>query len=341
MTVCYMLLIVTSLVANCIILVTVSSHKNLRSPMGLMLWNLCLAHFVSSAFVIPYVFVFDVGEVVSEPYWTVTCAVTESLQVAVIAFCVAMLMLIVIAYSRLVAIVFPFKENLQMTKCRVIVLNVLTWICCTASLLPSILSQKYYKQIRICLQNENTLSELNIPQGGFRILTTLASLGLLLPFLLLILSLAATVWKLYNNPVNRDEPDGKYRAAQLIGCFTLAYIISWLPYTVYWMWNVFGAPDEFRGGGDCESQIRTTKYRRIPVLFALVNDATDPLIYIFGVKDVKDVVKGNLMRLFRPCLRLTNSTASNQFQLKSSMKGNSSATLRSTVDMTDFLGSPH
>ena len=57
-------------------------------------------------------------------------------------------------------------------------------------------------------------------------------------------------------------------------------------------------PDGLNNGAnsDCASQIESVKWRCIVVLFIFLNDAADPLIYMLGVKDIKDDFKATIKK---------------------------------------------
>ena len=105
------------------------------------------------------------------------------------------------------------------------------------------------------------------------------------------------------NPSLGSQADGARavtlkKAANLLGCFILTFCICWAPYGGYYLWVVYGPPDGLKNGAnsDCASQIESVKWRSIVVLFIVMNDAADPLIYMLGVKDIKDSVKETIKK---------------------------------------------
>ena len=149
----YIMATLINFCGNYLVWRAVMRNKKLQTPMNYLLLNLSLADMVCGASVYPFLFISDVGKIFTHPgKQAFLCMVTEGLGFFFIASGVSIFTLSGISYNRFVAVKYPLKRNLRMTRRSTIVFSTLAWVICTAIMIPSLRSFRYESKLTSCIR---------------------------------------------------------------------------------------------------------------------------------------------------------------------------------------------
>lgn len=281
----FVVILVLSIAGNTLIWLVVPFQRKLTSPMNLLLLNLSLGHIVGSVFLFFFCLIADVGELLESPSGrNSVCALLEGLGMYFIAAGAYLLTLCAISFNRYMAIKYPLRQNLRMTKKNVMVYNFICWICAFAWIFPSMLSFRYDPISGICLRDWKDIHPLT-----YRIVSLLWSS--ILPLVFLLFSFCAIVWKRKeDNILNMANYTNIRRlrlqkAEKLLGLLIVTFVFTWTPFFVYWA--LYTSTDVFVG---CSGEFRAVKFMRIALLFSSLNGLIDPLLYTVGSSGIKRCV---------------------------------------------------
>lgn len=281
-----------NVVGNASVWFTIPFQKQLQSPMNYLLLNLSLAHIISGVNVLLFCFVTDTGGIAaSQSSRDVACAFTEGLCVYFIGAGAYLLTLCAISFNRYMAIQYPTRQGLRMQKNAVVIYNIVVWFICTGWVLPSSISFRYEDRIRICLRDWKHIDHPFV----YRITALLWSI--VIPLTFLFLSFSAIVWKRKEKNLLLDRKSmfvrklHLQRAEKLLGLLIMTFLLTWLPFFIYWGLYTTG---HFAG---CAGEIDALKWLHVTVFFSTFNGALDPLLYTSGNKELKGAVLGFCKKL--------------------------------------------
>ncbi|XP_057296793.1 kappa-type opioid receptor-like [Hydractinia symbiolongicarpus] len=294
-TICYVSLYTVNLVGNVSIWMAIRSRKTLQTPMNYLLLNLSLAHIISGSNIIFFAFVTDTGSLAnSQTSLNALCSYTEGLCVYFISAGVYLFTLCAISVNRYVVIKYPTRHELRMKKKGIIIYSFLAWLLCIGFIIPSIISFRYDRHIKLCERNWRYISHPLV----YRISILLISI--FLPLTCLIISFGAILWKRFHNAdlLNNCAVRNKnlQRAEKLLGISLFTFLLTWFPFFLYWFLRTF---NYFHG---CDGSVSAMKWSRITLLFSTINGAIDPIIYTVGNHNLKMAISYQMGKLF-PIIR--------------------------------------
>ena len=172
---------------NSLVWKAVLSNKKLWNAMNYLLLNLSLADMLSGISAYPYLFILDVGKVFAKPRkQAFLCMVTEGLSFFFIASGVSLMTLCAISYNRFLAVKFPFKNYLRMSRKSAVIFIILAWIICTAIMVPGMISFRYDSELIACVRNWGPING-----KAYRLFVLLS--GTIFPTLFLFMSYLAII----------------------------------------------------------------------------------------------------------------------------------------------------
>lgn len=276
------LILACSIGGNVIIWLVIPFQKTLKSPMNLLLLNLSLGHLIGSVFLLVFLFIVDVGEYQTSQYARdILCAITEGLGGYFLSCGAYLLTLCGIGFNRYMAIKYPTKQNLRMTKKSVLIYNIMCWFFSFVWILPSLISFQYEPRTGICLRNWRGIHALS-----YRITSWLWSI--MLPLVFLLLSFTGIVLRRKENNLMLDGTaiSGRklrlQKAEKLLGLLILTFLFTWSPFFVYW--GLYTMTSMFVG---CSGEFLAMKVMRITLLFSGLNGLIDPILYTVGSSAIR------------------------------------------------------
>ena len=168
--------------ANSLVWKAVMKNKKLWTSTNYLLLNLSLADIVSGISVYPYLFVVDIGKISSNPVNQARlCNFTQGLSLFFVASGASLITLCGISYNRFLAVRYPFKKYLRMSRRAAVVFGILAWVISIIFMLPNMLSFKYERKIKACTHEWGHISA-----KAYRLCLLFA--GTLFPTIFLLLS---------------------------------------------------------------------------------------------------------------------------------------------------------
>ena len=273
----YILATIVNVFANSLVWTTIIKNRHLKSPMNYLILNLSLADIISGISVYPYLFMTDAGAFFHSPEKQARlCIITEGLSLFWIANGASLLTLCGISFNRFLAVAYPTRQNLRMDRKSVVAFNIFTWIIATACMIPGIISWSYKSQFKTCMNDFRVLN-------GFVYRIVLLLIGTVLPSTFLILSFLAIVYKvraivpIEDARMNSRRYDRMQKAEKMLGILILIYVISWLPFSLYW--TLLTTTNYFPISND---GVRlSNQWMRVTALFCTLNGSLNPFVYNF------------------------------------------------------------
>ncbi|XP_057297164.1 adenosine receptor A2b-like [Hydractinia symbiolongicarpus] len=282
LVICYVSVYTVNIIGNISIWMAILSRKTLQTPMNYFLLNLSLTHIISGSNSVFFAIVTDTGSIASsQTSLDALCAYSEGLCVYFISAGVYLFTLCAISINRYVVIKYPTRHELRMKKKGIVVYSIFIWLICIGLLFPSFISFRYEKHVRLCLRNWKHIKYPFI----YRIALLLFSL--ILPLTCLIISFAAILWKrlhdsgLFSNRTVIARNRNLQKAEKLLATSIVAFLITWLPFFLYWLlWTIGYFPG-------CDGAVEGMKWMRVTLLFSTINGAIDPVIYTAGNRHLR------------------------------------------------------
>ena len=302
-TTLYIVATLINFCGNSLVWKAVIKNKKLWSPMNYMLLNLSLSDIVGGIVAYPYLFILDNGKIFEDQRdQTGLCIVTEGLGIFFTASGVSLTTLCGICYNRIAAVKFPLKKSLRMGRRSTVVFNILTWVTCTAIMVPSMLAFRYESKFKSCVRDWGKINAL-----VYRLFLVVA--GTALPIVFLLMSYLVILFYARNRPQVRYAVKSRgslklKKAERMVGLLILTYLVCFLPVTVYWILasssNYF--PSTVSG------VMKANRWLRIAVFFCTLNGAINPIVYIFGSSEIDRAIRD----IFNGSFRSTRSKKVNE-----------------------------
>ena len=153
--------------------------------------------------------------------------VTEGLGFFFIASGVSLFTLCGISYNRFLAVRYPLKRNLRMSRRSAIIFSILAWVICTVIMVPSLRSFRYESEFTSCIR-----SWAPINGTSYRLFLLFA--GTIFPTVFLLMSYLAILFHARKRPQLESSSKPKSviklkKAERLVGILILIYFICWIP----------------------------------------------------------------------------------------------------------------
>ena len=218
------------------------------------------------------------------------CNITDALT---LFFCFAFVTAIILCYitvTRYLLIKDPINNHVDLNKTRIYL--AICWITGFILLIPNTLSWSMDRKNGFCIRG-------NVP--FFHTYSWLAVVvGLVLPIFLMTNTYFLTVYKFYirRNVINVIGRTIKYQkhVTGLLGVLILIYILSWVPYGVYWilsMWQFFGK--------GIQAEHKKSTVMRLCLLPSFCAGIMNALFYGFASREIrKSVIKRIIVRKGEP-----------------------------------------
>ncbi|XP_062870820.1 C3a anaphylatoxin chemotactic receptor [Trichomycterus rosablanca] len=172
----------------------------------------------------------------------------------------------------------------------------LAWVCCAVvwSLavflsLPTVILRETLTvdDFTICTFSHGNLTEegCGFDKGdSYRaLIMTRLVFGFLIPFLCIVCCYALIAWKVSSSQFRTG------RAFRIMIAVVVAFFLSWLPYHVVGLVNIYGKEWESSFAQEVDP---------LAISLAYVNSCMNPILYVFMGHDFKDKVKLSLRRVF-------------------------------------------
>ena len=322
----YILIFVVALSGNLLVLYVVRKNKHVQSVNFLIL-NMVVSDLFIPVFVVPNKIVEIITD--AETKWLVTGLAGQISCKAVLfiqdlATAVSLQTVVLIAFERLAAVVFPFRVKMVTSRFRV-ALIVSTWIVGAAIHAP------YFYIFRVidygigsyCVPSWEPAFEE--PKTSKIYVTFLVIFLILIPFTLLSLAYTVIIWTLVRerNSLRHAARGGAFRdkmnrnVLKMALTIVTAFAICWAPLNIYnfivifvWNWNV--------------PFCVLTSFRFAAVFLAYTNTAINPCVYFAFVE------------LYRRTLR--NAITGSILHTSIRSAGSRLNTRRETFDLTSISG---
>ncbi|GAA6107690.1 C3a anaphylatoxin chemotactic receptor [Tachysurus ichikawai] len=238
------------------------------------------------------------------PYGDAMCKVLPT--IIVINMFASIFTLNLISLDRFIQVVKPvWAQNNRTIR--------LAWICCALAWtlaillsLPNLILRKTFTSetfnITICMfSNGNTTNidddDFSIDRDvSFRALTMARFvLGFLIPLLSIVFCYTGITRKVMSSQFRAG------RAFRIMLAVVVAFFLSWFPYHVVGLLEVYGGTQEAILARDLDPLV---------ISFAYVNSCMNPILYVFVGQDFKEKVKLSLRRVFEKAFSEDNTMSS-------------------------------
>ena len=292
-TILFVCVSVSGIVANSCVLYIILSVKELQTPLNLLLMNLSIADLIGSLGIYPMVFLDVSRTTIRGDTADLLCVLSIGLVVFFACSGESILTLCAISISRFIIIKFPLKVHWKLTKRGSIYVIVISWIVSIALLLPNGMSFRYEVDTGYCYRYERP----GINMQAYSIITTV--FGTVLPITTMALTYFAIWRQLWKKPDFTNATPGTLQSRKQIvktlGVLMAAYIACWSPFFTYWtMASLLKYYSDTPSG-----RIKIFRFYTIAVLFGLCNSTLDPIIYTLRGEKFKKAIKNLLTRILR------------------------------------------
>lgn len=172
----------------------------------------------------------------------------------------------------------------------------LAWVCCAMAWalaiilsLPTMILRETFSvdNLTICTFRHTNFTgeECSIDKGGsYRALTmTRFVVGFLIPLLCIVFCYTGIARKVMSSHFRAG------RAFRIMFAVVVAFFLSWLPYHVVGLVDIYGGSQDAMLARDIDP---------LAVSFAYVNSCMNPILYVFMGQDFKEKIKLSLRRVF-------------------------------------------
>lgn len=278
----FVLIAVTNILLNASIWKAILSRNTLKTATNYLLLNLSLAHLLGGLGIQPNAFITDLGKYnIHARTKNILCSITDGIWPYVVCSGVALMSLSTTAHKRYLSITRIVQPR-YFTKRFAIKLNATMWIVGAAACVPFLISYEYSPTEGRCIRNWGSMN-------GLACSLTYFFLTMLVPFTSLLRTYIA-LWRAVKIARVADIVASKARIAarrnaeKILRALVLSFVICWSPFLTYWALNHF--TQIFKK--DIQLKLRVS---RIVVLLTTLNSCLDPLINIWGSKDVRETIK--------------------------------------------------
>ena len=288
--------------SNFVVCLLVYRDRTMRRPFNIILLNLSLADLVSGFAIQPYIWI-DYTQITADgELGGLLCSVSVGLLCFMYCVATAVLSLCAVTILRYLSIVRSYRGFFVTSKNFTDGFCIFTWIAGLGMTIPSGMSFRYDLKKSIC----HRVWPKGVSGGLFSLLTTL--FFMFLPILLMIICYASLVIHIWKRSVAAPERNiaavrSRKGVAVLLGLLISTLVICWTPFAVVWVvgrsFNYFS--------DDAKGEHERQRWLRIAMIFALLNTALDPFIYVYSSSDYR---KG-FMRMLR-ILRYNQTAVSTQ-----------------------------
>ena len=278
----FVLIAVTNISLNASILKAILSRNTLKTVTNYLLMNLGLAHLLGGFGIQPNAFITDLGKYnIDAKTKNLLCSITDGIWPYVVCSGVALMSLSITAHKRYLSITGTAQPR-YFTRRFAIVLNVAVWIIGTAACVPFLISYEYSPQEGRCIRNWGSMSGLACSLTYF-FLTMLIPLTFLLRTYV-ALRRAVKIVRIADIVVSKARIAARESAEKILRALVMSFVICWSPFLTYWALNHF--TQVFKK--DIQMKLRVS---RIVVLITTLNSCFDPLINMWGSRDLRAAVK--------------------------------------------------
>ena len=273
----YIVIAVINLTGNSALVYVISKHKRIQNTVNLLLLNLSFADIVTGIAVFPYLFI--------ESRSDVLCGIKEGLPIFHAASMANFLTLAFLSLSRYLLINHATRPSWRIRKPAVKWLALASWLVGIGLMTPSIVYSKYNEEKMIC--EDHWLNGI-APKATF-IATFMISLVTLFAMFFTYFATVHTLWfKSSTRRLTRSNSistvqSSRKRITILLGVLIVAFLICWLPFTVY---LVLSAGLHYFPN-TVDAYVEKTRLKRFTVLAAFLNTCMDPLFYAFGNSQIR------------------------------------------------------
>ena len=300
-TTVYIIISALVIVSNFLVCLLFYKDRRMRRPFNIILLNLSLADLMSGFAIQPYIWI-DYTHITAHGTMAgFLCSVSVGLLCFMYCAATTTMSLCAVTILRYLSIGRNYRGFFVTSTNFTIAFCIFTWITGLGLTVPSGLSFKYDHSQSKCHRTWPN----GVNGGLYSLMTTL--IYWLLPVILMIIcyaSLVIHIWKRSKAAPDRNIAAVRSRksVSALLGLLISTLVICWTPFSIVWIigrvFNFF--PDNVRG------EYKRQRWLRIAMIFALLNTALDPFIYVYSSSDYR---KG-VMRILR--FRRNNRTAASR-----------------------------
>ncbi|XP_065050998.1 substance-K receptor-like [Rhopilema esculentum] len=274
----YIVIAFVNFAGNFVLIFVIWKQKRIHNTVNLLLLNLALADIVSGIAIFPYLFIKGRSDII--------CGIKDGLPIFHAASMVNFLTLGLLSLSRYMLINHPTRPKWRIRKRSVKWLALCTWLTGTILVIPNVVLSRYSQSTRICEYHwlNGFASKL-----AFVVTNVIAGTALFA----LIFTYFSTVYTLWFRPTARrltrsnsisSTQSSRKRVSILLGMLIVAFLVCWVPFTVYWVLSagLDYFPDTMEG------YIEKTRLKRYTVLVAFLNTLSDPIFYALGNRQIRE-----------------------------------------------------
>ncbi|XP_065070274.1 tachykinin-like peptides receptor 99D [Rhopilema esculentum] len=274
----FVLVSLSSFFLNGSIWYAVLRSSTLKTATNYLLLNMCLAHMIGAFGIQPFVFMDYINTFnASLQVKHMVCAITDGVWVYFVCSGVALASYCAVTHKRYLSITRFIQPSYFTTKfC--IMLNALMWLIISVGCIPFWVSYKYSEVEHLCNREWGALNK-QLSASVYYALTLVLPLAFLLrSYIALILAIKKA--KSVTRSVSMTRSTVLLRAKKVLQMLVLSFLVCWSPFFAYWAMSYFTQIFSQR-------KVLKLQLSRIAVLFTSLNCCLDPVINIWGSRELR------------------------------------------------------
>lgn len=291
-TVIYVILSVVTVASNFFVCFVFYKGKPMRRPFTIVLANLSFADMMSGFAIQPYIWI-DFTQIKSGGYMgRLLCSVSVGLLCFMYCVATVTLSLCAVTMLRYLSIVRNYRGFAVTSNNLAVGFSIATWLAGTGLTIPSGMSFENDPNRSICHRSWPK----GVNGGLFSLITIFVYL--ILPIILMITCyslLGVHIWKMSLQSAGSNIAARRSRKSVtvLVGLLIFTLVICWTPFAVVW---IVGRQFNYFSDG-AKGEYERQRWLRVAMLFALLNSALDPFIYVYYSSDYRKGTKSLLQSL--------------------------------------------
>lgn len=274
----FVVVAIVNFAGNSMLIYVIAKHKRVHNTVNLLFLNLSIADIVTGVAVLPYLFVNGRSDIL--------CGLKEGLPFFHAASMANFLTLVVLSLSRYLLINHATRPTWRVRKQAVKWFALASWLAGISIMMPNVVYSKYNETTQIC----EDLWLRGIASTATYITTLVISMVALLSMLFTYFATAYTLWfKASTQRLSRSNSvsnlhSSRKRVTVLLGMLIIAFLLCWIPFTVYFLLSaaLHYFPDTVDGYAE------RTRVKRFTLLAAFLNTCMDPFFFAYGNSEIRE-----------------------------------------------------